>query len=133
MGPAGGQLTLGVKLPSLDVPVGALDATGRTFWMKKAEGRPHPAVGAPVSPAFEITPATDAKVDRFFVLSVPAAQLPPGCVPRLAVEHPNNVGPAGGLDWDYMPANYGSGLLSANLVRIHGNRLQFVCAFGGTP
>jgi hypothetical protein len=143
LGPAGGRLRLAEgAFPALFVPPGALTEAGRTFSLREVEpGRPGGAAGTSLGVPFEVSPPTTARLGQAFSFSVPLAALPAGCASdrvRFAVERPNDVGPADGrgsptLLWVYEHAGYGVGTLSASIVQLHGQRMQFVCLPGGAP
>lgn len=140
-GSSGGRLRLAPGAhPALLVPSGALAGEGRTFSLRSVEsGRPGGASGIAVSAAFEVSPPTEARIDHAFHLSAPLRSLPADCTAerlRLAVERPNDVGPADGrgsptLRWDYDRATWQDGVVAASVVRLYGQRMQFVCVSGG--
>lgn len=136
LGAKGGRLRLGRDdgLPTLFVPARALPEDGRTFRLKRAADS-RPPKGTPLSIPFEITPATDAAIGHTFTISSTVANLPEKCKApglRIAVERPNDVGPADGtstpaLRWDYDRAGRQGSLVVANVIHIYSHRLRFVC------
>lgn len=135
LGPMGGRVALGPDGPTLLVPQDALGSAGTTFAIRRAEATTE---GAPLSVAFEVTPPVAAAAEHPFQLSIRLARLPERCEERdlrLAVERPNDTGPADGrgsptLRWSYDPVSWQHETVAATVPQLHGQRLRFVCLNG---